>query len=79
MGRYRKIHRALLIVLVLVIGVMVSMPQVSSAVTTEEQMANWPYPMYQGEELAEGAGVGEDVGREEGKPGHDSAGKGFFI
>ena len=52
MGRYMKINRALLIVLVLVIGVMVSMPQESRAVATEEQMANWPVPMYQGEELA---------------------------
>ena len=28
------------------------LPQPCSAVTTEEQLANWPVPMYQGEELA---------------------------
>jgi hypothetical protein len=51
MGSYKKTNKALLIALVLVIGVMVSMPQEVKAVTTEEQMANWPFPMYQGEEL----------------------------
>jgi hypothetical protein len=48
---FKKIHKALVIAGVVVIGMMVCMPQELMAVATEEQMANWPFPMYQGEEL----------------------------
>jgi hypothetical protein len=51
MGRCKHIYRAVLGAGVLVMGMMVSLPQESRAVATEEQMANWPAPMYQGEEL----------------------------
>ena len=36
---------------ILVIGLIICLPQEGMAVATEEQMANWPFPMYQGEEL----------------------------
>jgi len=51
MKRFDKVYNALIgtgiVALLLTIGI----PRHCSAVCTEEQLKNWPSPMYQGEEL----------------------------
>jgi hypothetical protein len=52
MRKNKIIYKTLRAVGVLAIGLIVGMPQQGRAVTTAEQMANWPVAMYEGEELA---------------------------
>jgi hypothetical protein len=51
MKGFRKITNAMTGMGVLALLLAISIPKHCSAVTTEEQLKNWPSPMYQGEEL----------------------------
>ena len=51
MSRCKKSCTALIGMCIAVMFLLMCIPQNCSAITTEEQLANWPVPMYQGEEL----------------------------
>jgi hypothetical protein len=51
MERFKKNYTSLILMPVVAFSLTIVLSQQCSAVTTAEQMANWPAPMYQGEEL----------------------------
>ena len=51
MERSKRYYTSLLIMAAVVFPLTIVLSQQCSAVTTPEQIANWPFPMYQGEEL----------------------------
>ena len=51
MEGFRKIHGVVKGIFVAALGLGIVIPQYCSAVTTAEELKNWPEPMYQGEEL----------------------------
>ena len=51
MVRCKKLYRVVARIGILCLGSTVCVPQESLGKPTAEQMANWPVPMYQGEEL----------------------------
>ena len=51
MKECRKMYRVLTGLAIVSLSLTLVLPPSSWSVTTEEQLANWPVPMYQGEEL----------------------------
>ena len=51
MKESRTMYTVLTAMAIVALSLTFVLPQPCSAVTTEEQLANWPAPMYQGEEL----------------------------
>ena len=51
MEGFKRIYTSLVLMSVVSFSIIFVLSQQCSAVTTEEQIANWPVPMYQGEEL----------------------------
>ena len=52
MERFKKNYTSLIVMAVVAFSLTIVLSQQCSAVTTAEQMANWPVAMYEGEELA---------------------------
>ena len=51
MNRFRKSTSALICIGIVTLFLAIGIPFKSSGITTEEQLKNWPSPMWQGEEL----------------------------
>ena len=51
MKREKKIYNVLVVMGVVALLLTISIPHYCSAVNTEEQLKNWPFPCYQGEDL----------------------------
>jgi len=51
MKKFKKIRSVLKGIGIVALTLSIAIPQYCSAVTTAEEMKNWPAPMYQGEEF----------------------------
>jgi len=50
-NRFRKSNSAIICIRIATLFLAIGIPFKSSAITTEEQLKNWPFPCYKGEEL----------------------------